>query len=132
VLGDIKEGERVAIWGCGPIGLYAAKWAQDIFKASHVYLIDDVEERLNFALNKLEKSRLTVINFKNRDTIQALHELCPGGPDVVIDAAGFRYAKSTLQKVERAFYLETDACDVLTEALTCVRKVISTFLVSHL
>ena len=121
----MKEGDRVAIWGAGPIGLFAAKWSLDIFKASQVVIIDDVPERLIFAENKINQDpeKLQTVNFGQRDVLKELKRMMPGGPDVVIDAAGFRYAKTMFQKIERALYLSTDQCDVLTEAITAVRKV---------
>lgn len=134
VLGQVSAGQTVVIWGAGPIGLYAAKWAVDCFKVSKCLIIDNVPSRLQFALDNV-KGILT-LNFDSHDVIKSIQNIFPGmlaiasndinlgGPDVVIDAAGFRYAKSTLQRVERALRLETDACDVLTEAITCVRKVI--------
>lgn len=49
-------------------------------------------------------------------------ELCPGGPDVCVDATGFRYAKEILHKVERFLRLETDAKSAIIEAIYLVKK----------
>jgi hypothetical protein len=44
-----------------------------------------------------------------------LEALCPGGVDVCIDCAGFRYAKGVVHKMERAMMLETDTSETLNE-----------------
>jgi hypothetical protein len=49
-------------------------------------------------------------------------EICPGGVDTAIEAAGFRYPTTMSHKVERAVGLETDTPDILTECMTGVRK----------
>jgi len=124
VLGEVKEGDRVAIWGAGPIGLMAAKWAFTAFKAAEVVIIDNVPSRLMFARSEItdDKSKIHTINFDEHDVIPTIQKLFPGGPDVAIDAAGFRYAKSMGQRVQRGLFMETDSCDVVTECITCVRK----------
>lgn len=117
-LGDVKEGDIVGIWGLGPVGLLAARWAQ-LRKAKLVIGIDCVPERLDIARTKLG---IETINFKETDTIKTLFELCPGGVDVAIECAGFDYAKSWTHKIETALGLETDTADIFTEMFTCVRK----------
>ena len=78
----VNEGDVVAIWGLGPIGQYAARWAK--FKgASRVIGIDTVPERLAFAK---EKAGIEVIDFhKDQDVSKKLHEMFPGGVDVALD-----------------------------------------------
>ena len=39
------------------------------------------------------------INFGQKKTVDALHELVPNGPDVVIEAVGFHYTNSMIHKV---------------------------------
>jgi threonine dehydrogenase-like Zn-dependent dehydrogenase len=117
-LGDVKEGDVVAIWGLGPVGLLTARWAQ-IRKARRVIGIDCVEERLDMARKVLS---IEVINFKEQDTVKTINEICPGGVDVAIECVGFEYAKTWTHKIEMALGLETDTADVFTEMFTCVRK----------
>jgi threonine dehydrogenase-like Zn-dependent dehydrogenase len=116
-MGEVKEGDTVAIWGLGPVGLLIARWAQ-ILKARKIIGIDCVPERLEMA----RSLGINVINFKNEDTVKRIAELVPGGVDVAIEAAGFEYSTTWKHKVERALYLETDSCDILTECITAVRK----------
>lgn len=117
-LGQV-QGQAVAVWGAGPIGLSAMAAARTL-GATRVFAIDNVEHRLNVAR---ERCGAETINFDHDPPDTTLLELTHGrGPDVCIDAVGFRYAKSTLHKVERALKLETDSADVLSEALRAVRK----------
>jgi threonine dehydrogenase-like Zn-dependent dehydrogenase len=116
-LAGVSKGHRVAIWGLGPVGLMAAMWAK--FRgASEVFGIDAVPSRLD----KASQIGIRVIDFSKEDTISTLKKLCPGGPDISIDAVGFRFPKSLLHKMERMMKLETDAPEILTECITCTRK----------
>ena len=47
-LGDISEGDVVAVFGAGPIGLFAAKSAW-LMGAGRVIVIDHIDYRLEFA-----------------------------------------------------------------------------------
>jgi threonine dehydrogenase-like Zn-dependent dehydrogenase len=117
-LGNVKEGDSVAIWGLGPVGLLIARWAQ-IRKAGRIIGIDCVPERLDIAKRVLG---IEVIDFKSQEVCPTLAKMVPGGVDVAIEAAGFEYATTWKHKIERALSLETDACDILTECITAVRK----------
>jgi threonine dehydrogenase-like Zn-dependent dehydrogenase len=116
--GKVSPGQTVVVWGCGPVGLMALMWAK--FKgANRIIGIDAVPFRLEMAREKLGAE---VINFAERDVLQALKEMVPGGPDVCIDAVGFRFPKSLLHKMQRALKLETDAPSVLEEMIMACRK----------
>lgn len=83
----VKEGDTVAIWGLGPIGLLAARWCQ-IRKARRIVGIDSVKERLDIARNVLN---IETINFKEQKTVKTLLEWFPTGVDCAIECAGFEY-----------------------------------------
>jgi len=117
-LAGVGNGSTVAIWGLGPIGLMAARWAQ-LRKAGRIIGIDCIPERLNVARNHLG---IEVINFKEQDTCKTLEALVPGGLDVTIEAAGFEYPTTLRHKAEMAVGLETDTADILTEMITSTRK----------
>jgi len=59
---------------------------------------------------------------KFTNVVEKLMELEPRGFDVVVEAAGFRFASSLLNKVERAIGLETDTSEILLECFNAVRK----------
>ncbi|KZP31256.1 GroES-like protein [Athelia psychrophila] len=115
----VQEGDVVAIWGLGPIGQCAARWAK--FKgASRVIGIDSVPSRLAFAK---EKSGIEVIDFtKDTDVPKKLMELVPGGVDVSLDCGTFHEPKSIVHKVQKALMLETDVPETINEMLLATRK----------
>ncbi|PCC69371.1 Threonine dehydrogenase [Nannocystis exedens] len=118
-LGAVQPGDTVAVWGCGPVGLMAQAWAR-VRGAERVIAIDRVKYRLNVARQALGSE---AIDLAEDDVMSTLRELTRGrGPDVAIEAVGFRYPKTLLHKVERALKLETDAIDTLTEAIRSLRK----------
>jgi len=116
--GQVSPGQTVAIWGCGPVGLMATMWAK--FRgASRVIVIDNVPVRLDLATKKLGAE---TINFDKCDVVETLKQMCPHGPDVCIETAGFRFPKSTSQKVQRTTGIETDSSDILREMIISCRK----------
>lgn len=116
---DVKEGKSVAIWGMGPIGLYAAKWCK-LEGARRVICIDRVPERLAMASEILG---CDVINFDvQTDVVKAIYELEPEGVNCAIDAAAFRYTKGIIHTVQRAMGMETDSSEVVNETIQAVRK----------
>lgn len=119
-LGEVGPGDTVAVWGCGPVGLMAQAWAR-VRGAERIIAIDNIPYRLEVARQRLG---VEAINFAEDDPVTTtLRELTGGrGVDVAIEAAGFRYAKSLLHKIERAVKLETDAFDTLSEAIRSLRK----------
>jgi len=118
-LGKVKEGESVAIWGAGPIGILSAKWCE-IYGAKTIIVIDNVQDRLNLVKGKVRNCH--TINFDEEDVKTAIASLCPEGTDVAIEAAGFRYAKSMLHRIERQVGLESDTSEIVNEVISCIRK----------
>ena len=120
ICADVSKGKSVAVWGLGPVGLFACKWAK-LAGARRVIAIDQIPARLALAKDKLSVDN--VIDFsKTLDVVRAIYDLEPEGVDCCIDAAAFRYTKGILQTVERAVGLETDSCEIPNEALRAVRK----------
>jgi threonine dehydrogenase-like Zn-dependent dehydrogenase len=119
VLSEVGPGDTVAVWGCGPVGLMAMAWAR-VRGAARIFAIDHLPYRLDVARGRLGAE---TIDFAEDDVLTALRELTRGQmPDVAIEAAGFRYAKSLRHRIQRAVGLETDAIDSLAEAIRGVRK----------
>jgi len=116
-LAEVKEGDTVAIWGLGPVGLCAARWAQ-VYKAAKVIGIDCVKERLDLARTRLG---IDTINFKEADTVKTLLEMFPDGVDCAVEAAGFEYPTTALHKFELATGLETDTADIFKEMFMATR-----------
>ena len=83
---DIKPGDTVAVWGCGPVGLFAIKSAF-LLGAERVIAIDRFEYRLAMARDKCQAETL---NYEEVDSVpETLMEMTAGrGPDSCIDAVG--------------------------------------------
>src|SRR4051794_9428772 len=82
---DIRPGDVIAVWGCGPVGLFAMKSAF-LLGASRVIAIDRFPYRLQMAR---EKVGAEVINYAEVNVLEALKEMTGGrGPDGCIDAVG--------------------------------------------
>ncbi len=91
VMAEVKPSDNVAIFGCGPVGLFAILCAQHL-GAGRVFAVDSVESRLEMA----QAHGAEVINFQQEDPVSALKELTNGaGPDRTIDAVGVDAATAT-------------------------------------
>ena len=82
---DLKGGETVAIWGAGPVGLFAIRSAQ-ILGAARIIVIETVPERIALAR---QAGATDIIDLKHEDVQERIKELTGGqGPDAVIDCVG--------------------------------------------
>lgn len=118
----IRPGETVAVWGCGPVGLFAMASAQ-LMGAGRVIAIDRFEYRLRMAIDHCGAE---VLNYEDVDVYEALREATGGrGPDHVIDAVGLEGhmpgAYGLYDRVKQMLMLETDRPAVLRQAITAVR-----------
>jgi threonine dehydrogenase-like Zn-dependent dehydrogenase len=85
-LGDIVEGDTVAVLGAGPVGLYAARSAW-FMGAGRVIVVDQLDYRLRMAESFAHAETLDFSAVK--DTVLELKHRTGGlGADVVIDAVG--------------------------------------------
>ncbi len=119
---DIKEGDIVAVWGCGPVGLFAIQSAL-IQGAGRVIAIDHYPHRLELARNL----GADVIDYTRTHVLEALMEMSGGhGPDAVIDAVGMEahgFAPDRwLDVAKQTVGLGADGGHALREALMAVRK----------
>ena len=119
---DIKEGDTVAVWGCGPVGLFAVQSALAM-GAARVIAIDEYPNRLALA----RKLGAEIIDFKRTNVMEALTEMSGGlGPDAVIDAVGMEshgFAPDTvMDNIKQNVGIGADSAHALREAIMCVRK----------
>jgi threonine dehydrogenase-like Zn-dependent dehydrogenase len=119
---DIKPTDTVAVWGCGPVGLFAVQSAFAL-GAHRVIAIDHHPHRLDLA----KSMGAEVINFEEVDVREALVEMTGGiGPDACIDAVGMEShgvtADSVLDKVKAAVKLVTDQTHGLRQVIIACRK----------
>jgi threonine dehydrogenase-like Zn-dependent dehydrogenase len=120
---DIKHGDTIAVWGCGPVGQFAMKSAF-LLGAERVIAIDRVPERLEMARQKVGAETL---NYEEVDIYEALREMTGGvGPDSCIDAVGLEAHAPSLQYVydraKQAMMLETDRPIALRQAIMTCRN----------
>src|ERR1700760_604315 len=121
---QIKEGDTVAVWGCGPVGQFAIASAF-MLGAGRVIAIDRLPERLEMA----RSIGAITVDYSEEDVsvLQALKDLTGGtGPDSCIDAVGLEAHSTQLQGiydvVKVALLMETDRPAVLRQAIQAVRK----------
>ena len=82
---DLKGGESVAIWGAGPVGLFAIKSAQ-VMGAARIIVIETVPERIALAR---QAGATDIIDLKKEDVLARIKDLTNGeGADAVIDCVG--------------------------------------------
>lgn len=120
-LGDIVEGDTVAVFGAGPVGLYAAQSAW-FMGAGRVIVIDHVPERLQAARTVAHAE--TVHFGELDDVVLHLKRITDGlGADVAIDAAGAEADGNLLQHVTAAkLKLQGGSPIALNWAIDGVRK----------
>ena len=109
----------VAVWGCGPVGLFAIHSAV-VLGAKRVIAIDDIDERLALAASKGAE----ILDRRKVDNVlMALKDMTEGhGPDVCIDAVGMEahgpnWLLDKVDRVQTALKLETERTSALREAI---------------
>jgi threonine dehydrogenase-like Zn-dependent dehydrogenase len=119
----IKPGDVVAVWGAGPVGLFAMLSAY-LLGASKVIAIDEVSYRLQLAADK----GAIPVNFAQTSVLEALGDITAGrGPDHCIDAVGMEARNSTTivdayDRVKQAVRLETERPHAIREAVMSCRN----------
>jgi len=121
---DIKPGDTIAVWGCGPVGQFAIKSA-GMLGAERVIAIDRFPERLRMARERAGAEM--TINYEEEDVRDTLMSLTGGrGPDACIDAVGMEaHAPGVFgayDRVKQAVMLETDRPPVLRQAMMACRS----------
>jgi len=119
---DIEPGDTVAVWGCGPVGLFAIQSAR-LLHAGRVIAIDRFTERLQ----KAEQAGAETLNYDEVDVLEALKDMTGGrGPDRCIDAVGMEAHMHGMQhgydRVKQALRMETERPGVLRQAITACRN----------
>jgi len=120
--GDIQRGDTVAVWGCGPVGLFAIR-SCFLLGAERVIGIDRVPERLELA----RKCGAEAIDYSEQSVYDRIMFLTGGwGADVCIDAVGLEAHGTSpdalYDRVKTSLMLTTDQGHVLREIVHCCRK----------
>ena len=122
--GDIRPGDTVAVWGCGPVGYFTIQsaFAQG---ADRVIAIDRVPERLALARDVCGAE---VVNYEaTEDLVELLKQMTGGrGPDVCIDAVGLEAHGQDLlarsDKLKQTLRLEMDRPTVVRQTIQAAAK----------
>jgi threonine dehydrogenase-like Zn-dependent dehydrogenase len=119
---DIKDGDTIAVWGCGPVGLFAAQSAL-LLGAARVIAIDRFPERLR----KARAIGAEPLNYESTDVLSALKEMTGGrGPDACIDAVGMEAHMHGMvgmyDRAKQAMRLSTERPGVLRQAILACRN----------
>lgn len=119
----IRPGQTIAVWGCGPVGLFAIKSAY-LLGAERVIALDRFPDRLAFAK---ERAGAEALNYEGADVVEELKQMTGGrGPDACIDAVGMEAHGATIDAVydraKQALMLETDRPHALRQAIQACRK----------
>jgi threonine dehydrogenase-like Zn-dependent dehydrogenase len=120
---DIKPGDTVAVWGCGPVGQFAIASAY-LLGAERVIAVDRFPYRLRMAR---EKSGAETINYEEVHVYDTLMEMTGGrGPDACIDAVGTEAhipgPMYLYDRTKQALMLESDRPFALREAIMACRN----------
>jgi threonine dehydrogenase-like Zn-dependent dehydrogenase len=121
---DIKPGDVIAVWGAGPVGLFAIASAY-LLGAERVIAIDRFEYRLAKAR---EQAGAETINYEEVEVLGALRDLTGGrGPDACIDAVGMEAHHHVgpihaYDRVKQAARMETERPHALREAILSCRN----------
>lgn len=115
----VKNGDTVVILGCGPVGLFAQKFAW-MKGANRVIAVDHLEYRLQHAKRT---NHVEIINFEQyENTGEYIKEITKGGADVVIDCSGMSGKMSPLEYLATGMKLHGGAMGGLVIASQAVRK----------
>ena len=120
---EIKGGETIAVFGCGPVAQFSIRSAF-LLGAERVIAIDTVPERLQMARD----AGAITIDFMQEDVYDRIQELTHGrGADACIDAVGTEAHgtasfDSVIDRVKMATFLGTDRPHVLRQCITNTRN----------
>ncbi|MFL6647850.1 MAG: zinc-dependent alcohol dehydrogenase [Sulfurifustaceae bacterium] len=122
---DIEPGDVVAVWGCGPVGLFSIQCAL-MLGAERVIAIDRFPERLNMARRHFA-DRVETINYASENVFEEIKERTGGrGPDSCIDAVGLEAhgfgVMGWYDRIKQAAMLESDRPTALREAIVSCGK----------
>ncbi|MBV8671885.1 MAG: glutathione-dependent formaldehyde dehydrogenase [Acidobacteriaceae bacterium] len=119
---NIRPGDTIAVWGCGPVGQFAIR-SCFMLGAGRVIAIDRLPERLRMA----EQAGAETLNFDEVDVLEALHDMTGNhGPDACMDAVGMEawghgviFAMDRAKQVTR---MQMDRPIVLRQAIMACKK----------
>jgi threonine dehydrogenase-like Zn-dependent dehydrogenase len=121
---NIQPGDTVAVWGCGPVGLFAMLSAR-MLGAERIIAIDRFPERLKMA--ETHADAIAIDYEKSPDLIEEIKETTGGlGPDACIDAVGMEAHGTSVaayyDMAKQSVRLSLDRATALRQAIQACRK----------
>ena len=119
----VQPGDVVAVWGAGPVGMFAAASAR-LLGAERVIVIDRFDYRLS---KTADHTGAETINYADVAVLDALNELTAGrGPDACIEAVGLEAHHGNpllhaYDRVKQATRQETERGHAVREAILACR-----------
>lgn len=118
---EIQPDDTVAVWGCGPVGLFAIQSAL-VMGASKVIAIDHFPHRLELA----KQLGAEIIDFRKTEVREALMDMSGGiGVDAVIDAVGLEShgfaIDNMIDIIKQTVGIGADRAAALKQAILAVR-----------
>jgi threonine dehydrogenase-like Zn-dependent dehydrogenase len=119
---EIEPGDTIAVWGCGPVGLFAIQSAL-IMGAHRIIAIDHYPHRLELA----KQLGAEILDYREVDVREALDEMTGGiGPDACIDCVGMESHGLTVDNivdtVKAHTFLGTERPHALRQTIMACRK----------
>lgn len=119
---DIEPGDTVAVWGCGPVGLFTVQSAF-LMGAERVIAIDHFPHRLELARGFGAET----INFEESKVYEALWDMTGGmGPDASIDCVGLEahgaFVDNIIDQIKVSTFLGTDRAHVIRQVIMATRR----------
>jgi threonine dehydrogenase-like Zn-dependent dehydrogenase len=119
---DIRQGDTVALWGCGPVGQFAIR-SCFMLGAGRVIAIDCVPERLEMA----RQAGAETLNFTEVDVVETLHDMTGNqGPDSCMDVVGMEASGHgvmfAIDRAKQMTRMQMDRPVVLRQAIMVCKK----------
>ena len=116
---ELKGGETVVVFGCGPVGIMAMKSAW-LRGAGRVIAVDVQNYRLEMAK---KAANVETINYDDADVVEVIRSMTGGyGADVCVDAVGMEADRNFWTKAKNVFQGEMGTMKVLERCFDAVRR----------
>jgi len=117
-LAEVRKGDVVGVWGCGPVGLSIQRLAK-MRGARKIYAVDKDVHRLKIA----ESMGMIPVNVNEHPNVaDYILSMEPHGLDRGIEASGFRSTNSATHTAMRAVGMEGDSSDTVSAVIKATRK----------
>lgn len=116
---QLKGGETVVVFGCGPVGIMAQKAAW-LKGAGRVIGVDILDYRLEIAA---KAANVETLNLHKTDVIQEIRDRTEGrGADVCVDAVGMEAHRSPWEKFSNVIHAQSGTINVIKLCASAVRR----------